>query len=73
MKADKGWSYQGVNDLITEYEKCPLLYNTTVNEYKNRTEKKAALQHIEAVSKVLSIKRRSFGFADGGGVKWLLQ
>ena len=26
-KSDKDWSFQEVNDLITEYEKCPCFYN----------------------------------------------
>ena len=35
-KADRGWSFQEIVSLIQEYEKYPCLYNTTINEYKDR-------------------------------------
>ena len=48
-KSDKDWSFQEVNDLITEYEKFLCLYNTTLSDYKDRTKKRTALQRIVAV------------------------
>ena len=36
------WSYGGIQELITEYEKYPCLYNTKLKDYKNRDKKRAA-------------------------------
>ena len=41
MAASK-WSYGGIEELITEYEKYPWLYNTKLKDYKNRDKKRAA-------------------------------
>ena len=49
-KSDKDWSFQELNDLITEYEKCPCLYNLHLVIIKTaRKRKPACLQVLQGV------------------------